>query len=105
MKGIHTPTSAGATHSCLFATQNFTDADVEASSVYGTKTKYVNLRGDTNPAIRSDLGAFEFTELGADPAAPSTNHGYLFAKDNGSGKTQIVARFPTGATQVIATEP
>lgn len=41
----------------------------------------------------------------ADPGAPSANFGYLYCRDNGSGKTQIVARFPTGAIQVIATEP
>lgn len=40
-----------------------------------------------------------------DPGAPVTNKVALYAKDNGSGKTQIVARFPTGAVQVIATEP
>lgn len=41
----------------------------------------------------------------ADPGAPSANFGYLYCRDNGSGKTQIVARFPTGAVQVLATEP
>lgn len=41
----------------------------------------------------------------SDPAAPSANSGYLYARDNGSGKTQLVVRFPTGAVQVIATEP
>lgn len=44
-------------------------------------------------------------EQTADPAAGATNTARLFAKDNGSGKTQFVVRFPTGATQVIATEP
>ena len=41
----------------------------------------------------------------ADPAAPSANMAKLYAKDNGSGKTQLVVRFATGAVQVIATEP
>ena len=41
----------------------------------------------------------------SDPAAPSANRGRLYFKDNGAGKTQIVVRFPTGAVQVIATEP
>lgn len=41
----------------------------------------------------------------ADPAAPASNHGVLYVRDNGSGKTQLCARFPTGAVQVIATEP
>lgn len=47
----------------------------------------------------------QFFEQTADPAAGSANTARLFAKDNGAGKTQIVVRFNTGATQVIATEP
>lgn len=41
----------------------------------------------------------------SDPAAPGANAGRVYFRDNGSGKTQLVARFPTGAVQVIATEP
>jgi hypothetical protein len=48
------------------------------------------------------IEAFEQT---ADPAAPAANGVRLFAKDNGAGKTQLVARFNTGATQVVATQP
>lgn len=48
--------------------------------------------------------AFESGEI-ADPAAPAANRGRLYFRDNGSGKTQLVVRFPTGAVQVIATEP
>jgi len=44
------------------------------------------------------------TEMTA-PAAPAANKGVLFLQDNGSGKTQFCVRFPTGAVQVIATEP
>jgi hypothetical protein len=40
-----------------------------------------------------------------DPSAPVSNNAFLYCRDNGSGKTQLVARFPTGAVQVIATEP
>lgn len=46
----------------------------------------------------------EQTEI-VDPAAPAANKARLYAKDNGAGKTQLVVRFPTGAVQVIATEP
>jgi hypothetical protein len=41
----------------------------------------------------------------ADPAAPPANDARMYVRDNGSGKTQIVAVFNTGAVQVIATEP
>lgn len=39
--------------------------------------------------------------------APSglSNHARIYAKDNGSGKTQLVVIFGSGAEQVIATEP
>jgi hypothetical protein len=40
-----------------------------------------------------------------DPAAPTANKGRAYFRDNGAGKTQFVVRFPTGAVQVIATEP
>jgi hypothetical protein len=49
-------------------------------------------------------GGVEMEEVTA-PAAPATNKARLFVRDNGSGKTQLVVRFPTGAIQVIATEP
>jgi len=56
------------------------------------------------------VGAFQLTgaqdiwEL-PEPAAPVANRARLFARDNGSGKTQLCVRFATGAVQVIATEP
>lgn len=40
-----------------------------------------------------------------DPAAPAADKGRLYFRDNGSGKTQLVVLFPTGAIQVISTEP
>jgi hypothetical protein len=49
-------------------------------------------------------GYVEGTEI-SDPAAPGPNKGRLYFRDNGAGKTQLVVRFPTGAIQVIATEP
>lgn len=46
----------------------------------------------------------EFDEM-VDPAAPAADKGRLYMRDNGAGKTEIVAVFPSGAAQVIATEP
>jgi hypothetical protein len=46
----------------------------------------------------------EMKEVG-NPSAPGANRLRLFARDNGSGKTQLCVRFPTGAVQVIKTEP
>ena len=46
----------------------------------------------------------EWDEM-TDPSAPAANKARLYCKDNGSGKTQLCVLFPTGATQVLATEP
>lgn len=45
--------------------------------------------------------AINFTER-PDPAAPAANNALVYAKDDGAGHTQLVARFNTGAVQVIA---
>lgn len=47
------------------------------------------------------IEGFEVSE----PAAPGANGFRLFSKDNGAGKTQLCARFSTGAVQCFATEP
>lgn len=49
-------------------------------------------------------GYFEAGET-TDPSSPGANRGRMYFKDNGAGKTQLVALFPTGVVQVIATEP
>jgi hypothetical protein len=49
-------------------------------------------------------GEMFLVQLAADPAAV-VGRVALFAKDNGSGKTQLCARFPTGAVLVVGTEP
>lgn len=46
----------------------------------------------------------ELDEQAADPSAPSANKARLFAKDNGSGSTQLAVRFPTGPTIPLATQ-
>lgn len=46
----------------------------------------------------------DFSEI-SDPDAPGSNTARIYARDNGSGKTQICVRFPTGSSVVIATEP
>jgi hypothetical protein len=46
----------------------------------------------------------EMTEMTA-PAAPAANQVRIYAEDNGSGKTRLMARFATGAAQQIAIEP
>jgi hypothetical protein len=48
--------------------------------------------------------ALEMREQTA-PSAPSTNNVRIYAEDNGSGKTRLMALFATGAAQQIAIEP
>jgi len=50
-------------------------------------------------------GTVRLRELPADAAAPGANQAVIYAKDNGGGKTQTVARFNTGAVQTTNTEP
>jgi hypothetical protein len=53
----------------------------------------------------SALG-LEFTlEASGDMPAPGANGCRIYTKDSGGGKTQLIARFNSGAVQVIATEP
>ncbi len=48
--------------------------------------------------------ALNFIEQTA-PAAPAANGVYIYAQDNGAGKTQLMALFASGAAQQIAIEP
>jgi hypothetical protein len=53
----------------------------------------------------TNAGALELPEWAAAPAAPATNNVRIYAEDNGSGKTRLMARFATGAAVQIAIEP
>jgi hypothetical protein len=52
---------------------------------------------------RARLPFTDFPE--STPDAPGADIARVFSQDNGAGKTQLCVRFPTGAVQVIATEP
>jgi hypothetical protein len=47
----------------------------------------------------------DLSQLSNDPPAPGPTNARVFARNNGAGKMQLCVRFPTGAVQVIATEP
>ena len=49
-------------------------------------------------------GAIQWQEMSA-PSAPGSNKVIVFAEDNGSGKTRLMAQFATGAAQQISIEP
>jgi len=115
----------------VFAVQNGTNA--QTLRVYGTYTDASNyvraalaasstavtLAAETAgtgtddvPVVISPAGTaqvevgngVQFTEMTA-PSAPAANKVILFAQDNGAGKTQLMALFPSGASQQVAIEP
>ena len=49
-------------------------------------------------------GHVDFKEHSS-PPVPAANHAQLFLRDNGAGKSQLVLQFPSGAVQVVVTEP
>lgn len=82
-----------------FSTGTFNANFITASN--GVTTRF---NVDSLGTIAINGGHIQMAEI-ADPSAPAGNNGRLYVRDNGSGKTQLVCRFPTGAIQVICTEP
>lgn len=105
------------------AVQNFSNGiagatRLQVSGGAGAATGVVELNNRISVSDVHGFGAFPDPGDGAiysnkgvlmgertDPAAPAANQAFLYTRDNGAGKTQIVARFPTGVVQIIATEP
>ena len=75
---------------------------------FGTSNDAGVVRADASVLRVSDGstggGSLQLTEMTA-PAAPATNNVRIYAEDNGSGKTRLMALFPTGAAVQIAIEP
>jgi hypothetical protein len=67
--------------------------------------------GDANGAVMrlinggGGAAGIDLAEYSSAPGAPSANVARLYAIDNGSGKTQLMVRFNSGAAQQIAIEP
>jgi hypothetical protein len=70
-----------------------------ASRVFAVDAGGIKLGANT-----SFSGVLEGSEI-ADPGPAPPNQGRLFFRDGGAGKTQLVVRFASGATQVLAAEP
>lgn len=72
----------------------------------GARKFSVATQGPASSDARLFMGAqsIQFTER-TDPAAPAADNVHLYAKDSGAAKTQLAARFATGAVQVPAVEP
>ena len=63
-----------------------------------------NLASTAADQVKLGARHIELNEMTA-PSAGATNSARIFSRDNGSGKTQVCVIFPTGAIQVLATEP
>ena len=56
--------------------------------------------------VDKDEPAFTGEAASASPAAPrGLGKGTFFFRNRGDGKAQFVVRFPSGAVQILATEP
>lgn len=73
-----------------------------AASDTGLKRAAAKFIGATDGG--SGAGGFWLSEMTA-PSAPAANEVYIYAQDNGAGKTQIMALFSSGAAQQIAIQP
>lgn len=62
--------------------------------------------GQKRFTVSKDEPAFTGEAVSATPAAPKgRGKGTFFFRDRGDGKAQFVVRFPSGAEQILATEP
>jgi hypothetical protein len=76
-----------------------------AHLMFGTdNTNDIGAAGATRPRHIYQGGYHDISEMTA-PAAPAADTARLFVQDNGSGKTQLMVRFPTGAAVQVAIEP
>jgi len=71
------------------------------------QTFTVGPSGNAIALVGTAAGAAPYVESleGTAPAAPAANGWRLFAQDNGSGKTQLMVIFASGAAQQIAIQP
>ena len=86
--------------SAISDTALFRGAAGQVDVTNGTAATYRDLK------LRNLLNTeyHQMTEMTA-PSAPATNSLRIYAEDNGSGKTRLMALFATGAAQQLAIEP
>lgn len=84
-----------------FLVNNFAYDANSLIAYFGGLANSLTIDADCNLATDGYLQLNEQTA----PAAPAANKVRIYAEDNGSGKTRIMARFATGAAVQIAIEP
>ena len=103
--------TAGLTTFNTFSQTSGNGGDIEFKQQDGSTILYLDDSaqqvgiGTITPSTRLDVsdGAIEFTEM-TEPAAAAANDARLYSKDDGSGNTQLAARFSSGLVQVLATQ-
>jgi len=89
-----TPTTGGA--DTIIFKNSLIEPNSDNRMAFGSATKrWTNIH---------QSGYIETSEMTA-PSAPAADKVRIYAEDNGSGKTRLMALFPTGAAQQIAIEP
>jgi hypothetical protein len=86
--------------------------DVLATRLVAPNNKQVDLEvvtgGRRRLNVRAEEPAIDMRPIVATPDAPGPGQsgaGVFFMRDRGDGKAQYCVRFPSGAVQVLATEP
>ena len=85
--------------SAIIATNRSSDPDAIVADIdFFTAATELSVRYDGGIVL-----PHEFAN-GSDPAAPASG-GRLYIVQTGGGKSQLAVRFPSGAAQIVATEP
>lgn len=98
--GFRSSSDAGAVAALR---SNNTNGTVNYFALAGSAAGVMQLNTGVGSGSGNGAG-MEMFEMTA-PAAPATDGVRIYAEDNGSGKTRLMARFATGAAVQIAIEP
>ena len=81
-------------------------ADLIKTPANARRPLHIYTAGWLRGFFRPEQPAFEGVKATASPNAPTQpGNGVWFFRDNGAGKAQFCVRFPSGAVQILATEP
>jgi len=99
--------AAGTTSTNFGIRGNANDDIIYSVPAAGDKHKFRGAStGMLNVVLENGGGGIEIpAESSADHTAPATNGCTLYLKDNGAGKTQLMAIFATGGAQQVAIQP
>lgn len=99
-----TYSAVGASTFPLNTTVLITGAPLDGTNMTGTLAYALHVAANAKGGGVLIDQFVDHTEMTA-PAAPPANTARVYAEDNGSGKTRLMCRFPTGAVQQLAIEP